>query len=98
MSHDVTSRKMEALLIEYKASVMVPAGWRSVTIKAEATKTSEKMAAVTDVISIDGEAPIGYTSRTGANRQKYHAAGIAKREEGKKKRLSSCVIIQGGKS
>jgi hypothetical protein len=83
---------MEKIVIEYESSVMVAAGWRSVTIKSEAEKTSEKMAEVTKVLTIDGEAPVGYTSRTGAKRQTYHAAGIAEREIGKKKRLSACVI------
>jgi hypothetical protein len=36
--------------------------------------------------------PIG-DSRTGAKRQKYHAAGIAQREVGMKKRLSACEIV-----
>jgi len=52
------------------------------------------MAKVLQVTLIDDEAPIGYTSRTGAKRQTYHAAGIAKREIGKNKRLSSCTIIE----
>lgn len=80
-------------IIEYNASVMVAAGWRSVTIKAEAEKTSEKMAKVVKVLTIDGEAPNGYTSRTGAKRQTYNASGIALREEGKSKRLSACLIL-----
>jgi len=81
------------MTVKYSASVLVPAGWRNVTITAEVEKTSEKMATVTRVIFIDGEAPIGYTSRTGAKRQTYHAAGIAEREKGKKKRLSACSIV-----
>ena len=85
---------MEKITIEYSASVMVPAGWRSVTITAEAEKTSEKMAKVINVIAIDGEEPNGYTSRTGAKRQTYNASGIARREVGSKKRLSSCKIIE----
>jgi hypothetical protein len=30
---------------------------------------------------------------TGAKRQTYNAAGIAKREIGKKKRINSCVLV-----
>lgn len=86
---------MKTLVIEYNASVLVDAGWRSVTIKAEAKKTSEKMAVVTKVLAIDDKEPVGYTSRTGAKRQQYHAGGIAKREIDAKKRLSSCTIITG---
>ena len=82
------------IVIEYNASVMVDAGWRSVTIKAMAEKTSEKMATVLDVLEIDGEVPSGYTSRTGAKRQRYNASSIKERELGKKKRLSSCVVIE----
>lgn len=81
------------MVINYQASVFTPAGWRSVTIEARAEKTSPKMAKVIEVISIDGDAPVGYTSRTGAKRQTYHAAGIAAREVGVKKRLSSCTIL-----
>jgi hypothetical protein len=50
------------------------------------------MARVIKVIAIDGETPDGYTSRTGAKRQTYNAAGVAKREIGAKKRLSACAI------
>jgi len=85
---------MKKITIKYQASVFTPAGWRSVYITAEAEQTSEKMAKVLQVTLIDDEAPIGYTSRTGAKRQRYHAAGIAQREIGKNKRLSSCTIIE----
>lgn len=80
--------------IQYKASVMVAAGWRSVTIEALAHRVGLRMAKVASVEAIDGEAPTGYLSRTGANRQKYNAAGIARREVNKNKVLSSCSIIQ----
>jgi hypothetical protein len=78
--------------IAYEASVFTAAGWRSVTITALAEKISAGMAAVMEVIAIDGEKPVGYTSRTGAKRQQYHAAGIAAREVGKRKRISACVV------
>lgn len=80
--------------IKYTASVMVDAGWRSVEITAEVEQVSKGMAVVTDVIAIDGEAPYGYQSRTGARRQRYKADSIAQREIGKKKRLSACVIVE----
>jgi hypothetical protein len=73
---------------------MVSIGWRSVTIKAEAEKISEKMAKVIKVLTMDGDEPHGYTSRTGAKRQTYNASGIALREEGKAKRLPACRIVE----
>jgi hypothetical protein len=83
---------MKTITIKYDSSVFTPAGWRSVEITAKAEQTSAKMATVIEVDEIDGAAPIGYTSRTGAKRQTYNAAGIAQREVGAKKRLSSCEI------
>ena len=80
--------------IQYKSSVMVAAGWRSVTIEALAHRVGSRMAKVASVEAIDGEAPTGYLSRTGAARQKYNASGIARREINKNKVLSSCSIIQ----
>jgi hypothetical protein len=84
--------KMNLICIEYETSVFTPAGWRGVTIRAEAVPTSAKMATVCRVVVIDGEAPLGYTTRTGAKRQRYNARGIAQREIGARKRLSSCVL------
>ena len=78
--------------ISYNASVFTPAGWRGVTITAEAEQTSKAMATVTKVIAIDGEDPHYGMSRTGANRQKYNGKGIAEREVGARKRLSSCTV------
>lgn len=79
--------------IKYKSAVMVAAGWRSVVITAEVKPVSVKRAEVAKVLEIDGKAPTGYTSRTGANRQKYNAAAIAAREVGKVKILSKCFVI-----
>jgi hypothetical protein len=84
---------MEKIIIKYSSSVLTPAGWRHVSIEAEAKKTSEKMVTIIQVLKIDGNSPVGYTSRTGAKRQKYHAAGIAKREVGMRKRLSACMTL-----
>tara|TARA_R110000868_G_scaffold96010_2_gene264108 strand:+ start:1501 stop:1755 length:255 start_codon:yes stop_codon:yes gene_type:complete len=79
--------------LEYTASVFTQAGWRSVTITADAKQISLGMAQVTQVTEIDGEAPTGYMSRTGAKRQTYNASGIAQREIGAKKRISSCKVL-----
>ena len=81
------------MIIEYTASVFTQAGWRSVTITANANKISPGMAQVTQVTEIDGDAPTGYTSRTGSKRQTYNAAGIAAREIGAKKRISTCKVM-----
>jgi hypothetical protein len=81
------------ITIVYKSSVYTQAGWRGVKIKASAEKISPGMAKVLKVLEIDGEAPTGYTSRTGAKRQKYNAAGVAQREIGSKKRISAVEII-----
>jgi hypothetical protein len=78
--------------IEYNTSVYTSAGWRPVTITAAAHHRSPKMLIVDDVLLIDGEEPTGYTSRTGAKRQRYHAAGIRQREIGTVKRLSSVYV------
>lgn len=81
------------MLIEYNSSVMVPAGWRSVTIKAEVKPITDKRVKVVKVIEIDGDQPCGYTSRTGAKRQTYNAEGVALREVGKIKIISKCTIL-----
>lgn len=85
--------KNTQIKISYTASVFTAAGWRPVTIFANACKISTGMAIVELVTEIDSELPTGYTSRTGSQRQTYHAAGVAKREIGKKKRLSACVLV-----
>ena len=79
--------------IKYTASVFTGAGWRSVTVAAEADQISAGMAAVARVITIDGEAPRAGMSRTGAKRQQYNGQAIAKREIGARKRLSACAVI-----
>jgi hypothetical protein len=78
--------------IDYTTSVFTPAGWRSVTITAEADQTSAGMATVTKVTAIDGEAPAYDMSRTGARRQAFNGLAIALREIGARKRLSACTI------
>lgn len=80
------------MIIEYNTSVMVPAGWRSVTITAKVEPITPKRVKVVEVLEIDGEQPCGYTSRTGAKRQTYNARSIALREIDKVKILSKCSI------
>jgi hypothetical protein len=80
------------ITITYTASVYTPAGWRSVTVTAEADQTSAGMATVTRVTAIDGEEPAGTMSRTGARRQQFHGTGVAAREVGARKRLSACSV------
>lgn len=84
---------MESITLEYSASVYTAAGWRSVTITAQAEKVSPAMARVTEVKLIDGEAPAYGMSRTGARRQQYNGHGIAQREVGLKKRISACAVV-----
>ena len=79
--------------IEYEASVFTQAGWRGVTISALADIREDGDGQITEVTAIDGEAPTGYTSRTGAKRQRYNAAWVAQHEVGKRKRLATCTII-----
>jgi len=83
------------ITIRYATSVFTQAGWRSVTITANAVPSpTGKMAQVTEVLLIDGEVPKGTMSRTGAKRQQYHGKSIAAREQGANKRISACVIVE----
>jgi hypothetical protein len=84
---------MNSIKIRYVTSVYTPAGWRGVVITAEASKTSEKMAVVVEVLEINGDAPATNMSRTGATRQRFNGCGISRRETGCKKRLSACEIL-----
>ena len=84
---------MLTITIEYTTGVFTPAGWRSVTITAEADQTSAGMATVTAVTAIDGEDPAYGMSRTGARRQQFNGLAIALREAGARKRLSACTIV-----
>ena len=80
--------------IEYTASVFTPAGWRGVTIAADAERISAGMARVLAVTAIDGETPAGTMSRTGARRQQFSGSGVAAREVGARKRLSACSVLE----
>lgn len=85
---------METITIEYKGSVLTPAGFRGVLFLAKAEKVSAKRARVLDILKIDGGEVVANMSRTGANRQKFFGFGAARREEGKIKNLSACEIIE----
>jgi hypothetical protein len=93
--NEPTKKPLNTMTIEikYTASVYTPAGWRGVTITAKATKTSEKMALVVEVLEINGKSPKSDMSRTGASRQRFNGRGISCREVGSKKRLSACEIL-----
>jgi hypothetical protein len=85
---------MNIIKITYQSSVSTRAGWRGVTVTAEATPSdSGKMAVVENVLLIDDESPDRNASRTGANRQRYNGEYFADREIGKRKRLSACTVI-----
>jgi len=79
--------------IKYTASVFTGAGWRSVTVTADADQISAGMATVTRITAIDGETPSYGMSRTGARRQQYNGQAIAAREIGARKRLSACAVV-----
>jgi hypothetical protein len=80
--------------IKYGSSVKTLAGWRSVTVTAEAESLSEKRVKVLKVLDIDGEGNSGFASRTGANRQKYNLGFFAEAEAGKTKNISSIEVIK----
>jgi hypothetical protein len=80
--------------IKYSSSVKTLAGWRSVTVLAEAESLSEKRVKVLKVLDIDGEGNSGFASRTGANRQKYNLGYFAEAEVGKTKNISSIEVIK----
>ena len=70
--------------IIYNSSIKVQAGWRDVKIKARAEKINAGMAAVRDVIEIDGETP--------AYGQSFDGKALAAKQVGAKKRLSACEV------
>ena len=80
------------MIIKYDSSVKTNAGWRSVTITAQAEKISDKRVSIKEVIDIDGNGSSGYASRTGAKRQEYSVAYFAKQQLGLTKNLSACEV------
>lgn len=81
------------ITISYNTGVFTPAGWRTVTVTAEAVQVSPGMAVVEKVLDIDGEEPRYGMSVTGARRQAFNGKAIALREINAKKRLSACNVI-----
>lgn len=82
------------ILIKYQSGVKTLAGWRPVSVVAEATRSGTgKMAEVTKVVTIDGDAPSRGQSRTGAKRQEFDGVFWANREIGAKKRVSACEVL-----
>jgi hypothetical protein len=80
--------------IRYQVDVKVDAGWRQVSVVANAELISLKMARVIDVITIDDETPSYGQSRTGAKRQSFNGQWWANGETGKTKRISACEVIE----
>ena len=80
--------------IQYTSAVKTFAGWRSVSVVAQAASISKGMAQVTSVETIDGEVPNYNQSRTGAKRQAFNGLFWANNEVGKKKRISACRVLE----
>ena len=80
------------MLLSYYIGVLVPAGWRQVSVLARTEKISPGMAKVLEVLTIDGGAPGYGQSRTGAKRQEFNGHYWARNEIGKKKRISACTV------
>ena len=79
--------------IEYKASVSTPAGHRSVYVIASAVKLTDKRCQVTEVLTIDDEAPSKFMSRTGAKRQQFDGTYLANNEVSKTKNIGGLFKI-----
>ena len=82
------------MIIEYKASVNTPAGFRSVYIRANAEKVSDKRVQVLSVLTIDDMPVGGYQSITGAKRQTFDSDYTAKNEVYKIKIISKLYNIE----
>jgi len=82
------------MIIEYKASANTPAGFRSVYIRAQAEKISEKRVKVLNVLTIDDQLIGGYQSITGAKRQIFNSDYTAKNEIDKIKIISKLFNIE----
>lgn len=89
-----TATANATLVVEYKASVNTPAGWRSVYMKGEAKRISDKRVEVVSITHINDE-PVQYNmSRTGAKRQEFNGNYFANQEVGKTKNISSLFSIK----
>lgn len=82
------------LTMSYSTSVRVDAGWRPIWVTVRARPLGRGgLAEVVEVLDVDGEAPdTTWASRTGAKRQGYSPAAIAKREIGRRKRISAALL------
>ena len=80
------------IAITYTTSAYTPAGWRAVTITAEGELLSPKRVKVARVTDVNGDGVVGYASISGARRQTYSVGGVAAREVGKTKLVSSCRV------
>ena len=84
----------DPISISYNTAVRMDAGWRQIYVCAEARPIGRGLAEVVEVTSVDGHDPeVAWASRTGAYRQSYSPASIARRELGKRKRVSACEIL-----
>lgn len=79
--------------IKYKGSVKVAAGWRAVEFAGTARMLSPKRCEVVDITHINDEPVGGTQSITGAKRQQFYGVGVAKREQGSIKNISSLVEV-----
>jgi len=82
------------ITIKYRTAVFTPAGWRPEEVTAVAEYLSTKRARIIEILDVGGNGSKGYGSRTGAKRQAYNVGGIAKREIGMIKNLSSVQIVE----
>ena len=79
--------------VEYSASVLTQAGWRSVVMSGIAKQISEKRVQILEIKKIGGDDIDCYMSRTGAQRQSFNGEYFAKSEISKKKNISSLISI-----
>ena len=84
---------MSIVNVKYSSSVLTAAGWRSITIMAQAKYLSAKRVEITCVDSIDGLTPSNNMSRTGSKRQTYDGLYYSNFEAGKIKNISSLELI-----
>jgi hypothetical protein len=82
------------MIIEYKTTVNTPAGFRSVYIRANAEKISEKRVKVLNVLTIDNKVVGGYQSITGAKRQVFNSDYVVKNEIDNVKIISKLFNIE----
>ena len=84
---------MSIVTVKYNSSVLTMAGWRSITIMAQANYLSAKRVEIVSVDSIDGLTPSKNMSRTGSKRQVYDGLYYSNCEAGKIKNISSLELV-----